>query len=344
MPMRSKGTKHRDAVNFEEALTEAKKASDRRRPFDVFLIDQRLGPGLSGIEVMEILKRVCPQSETIIFTGMEDPEEGLRAYKAGAFRYLPKPFKTEELLHILNSLSQYRKIQREREWLQVFSEIAERVLGCSTYQQASSIIAQEALRLGFQRARLYARSPANPDDLTGLSQAGINQVESFEGFHFSSASSPYLSQAMLSHEVQIFFGREFGAGMMDSAYGKTFIPPIGEWVVLPLWIGEKLNGLMVLENTTNDRQIHEEERRQLQLFTRLVAGNLERTRLYEREWKNTQRLDLLQRASVELLNVANQDEEKFWLTLLTLATANYALGIQPGLGISGGGRKHTSAR
>jgi GAF domain-containing protein/DNA-binding response OmpR family regulator len=315
----------RDAVNFEEALSEAKKASDRSRPFDVFLIDQRLGPGLSGIEVMEILKRICPQSETIIFTGMEDPEEGLRAYKAGAFRYLPKPFKTEELLHILDSLSQYRKIQREREWLQVFSEIAERVLSCSTYQQASSIIAQEALRLGFQRARLYACSPANPDDLTGLSQAGINQVESFEGFHFSSASSPYLSQAMLSHEVRIFFGREFGSGMMESAYGNAFIPPVGEWVVLPLWIGEKLNGLMVLENTTNDRQIHEEERRQLQLFTRLVSGNLERTRLYEREWKNTQRLDLLQRASVELLNVANQDEEKFWLTLLTLATANYAL-------------------
>ena len=315
----------RDAISFEEALAEAKQAADRGRPYDVFLIDQRLGPGLSGIEVMQVLKRICPQSETIIFTGMEDPEEGLHAYKAGAFRYLPKPFKTEELLHILESLSQYQKIQREREWLQVFSEIAERVLGCSTYQQASSIIAQEALRLGFQRARLLAYSPGDLDDLIGLSQAGIDQIEGFEGFHFSSASSPYLSQAMFSRETRIFYGREYGSGMMERAYGKVFVPPVGEWVVLPLWIGESLNGLMVLENTTADRQIYEEERRQLQLFARLVAGNLERTRLYEQEWKNTQRLDLLQRASVELLNIANQDEETFWLTLLTLATANYAL-------------------
>jgi ActR/RegA family two-component response regulator len=79
------------ASTLDEALRLAKTAVQTGQPYTVFLIDQRLGAGKDGIEAMEELRKVSPNSSAIIFTGIEDPEVGIRAYRAGAFRYLTKP-------------------------------------------------------------------------------------------------------------------------------------------------------------------------------------------------------------------------------------------------------------
>src|SRR5438094_663972 len=73
-------------------------------PFDVFLIDQRLGPGPDGIAVLQDLLRLSPRSEAIVFTRVGDEEAGMRAYRAGAYRYLHKPVRPQELVSILRSL------------------------------------------------------------------------------------------------------------------------------------------------------------------------------------------------------------------------------------------------
>src|SRR5215208_2250012 len=57
--------------------------------YEVFLIDQQLEDGENGIEVMQRLRKISPDTETIIFTGYDDSSVGMSAYQAGAFRYLP---------------------------------------------------------------------------------------------------------------------------------------------------------------------------------------------------------------------------------------------------------------
>src|SRR5512145_2564042 len=87
-----------DAVVATTAVEAHEAVHTAAQPFDVFLIDQRLGLDADGIAVFQELRRISPGTEGIIFTGIDDGEIGLRAYQAGAHRYLSKPFKTTELI------------------------------------------------------------------------------------------------------------------------------------------------------------------------------------------------------------------------------------------------------
>ena len=65
------------AVATATAAREAVQAATK--PFDVFLLDQRLdNPDVNGIALMQEFKVAQPQSDTIILTGYDDPEAGLR--------------------------------------------------------------------------------------------------------------------------------------------------------------------------------------------------------------------------------------------------------------------------
>src|SRR3990172_139657 len=81
------GAKADYSTSYEDALELVKQKLKSNKPYEVFLIDLRLGPGKDGIEVMQELRGISPDSDAIIFTGREDTDNGVRAYEAGAFRY-----------------------------------------------------------------------------------------------------------------------------------------------------------------------------------------------------------------------------------------------------------------
>ena len=143
------------ATAFEDARELVKKAVRRGKPYEVFLIDQRLGPGKDGIEVMQELRTISPDSDAIIFTGIEDTENGVRAYEAGAFRYISKPFENRELLFLLKSLKQWRTEQREHGWQKIFSSMMEEALQHESFYDVSRVVVNYALKLGFSRAHLF---------------------------------------------------------------------------------------------------------------------------------------------------------------------------------------------
>ena len=81
---------------------EAALASIESEPCDVVLLDVKM-PGLGGLEVIRRIKRDRPTLEVILLTGHGSPtiaEEGLRA---GAYDYLMKPVKIDELVRILRA-------------------------------------------------------------------------------------------------------------------------------------------------------------------------------------------------------------------------------------------------
>jgi DNA-binding NtrC family response regulator len=77
----------------EEAL-----AIGRRESFDVIVSDMRLGPNLSGLDVLRAYKSIQPESEVILITAFGSMETAIEAVKAGAFDYISKPFKLDEVL------------------------------------------------------------------------------------------------------------------------------------------------------------------------------------------------------------------------------------------------------
>ena len=66
------------------------------RPFDLILTDIRMLDG-NGMEVLRAAKELAPLTEVIIMTGYASVDTALEAMNLGAFCYLLKPLKMEEI-------------------------------------------------------------------------------------------------------------------------------------------------------------------------------------------------------------------------------------------------------
>ncbi len=75
--------------------------------FDLVITDHRL-PGLPGIELLGEIRRCSPRSAVILVTAYGDDAIRHRAREAGAFAFLDKPVKREEILTLVAQALQLR--------------------------------------------------------------------------------------------------------------------------------------------------------------------------------------------------------------------------------------------
>jgi DNA-binding NtrC family response regulator len=88
----------------------------RKGSYAAALVDMML-PEMDGMAVLEELKKVDPELVVLMITAYASVETAIAAMRRGAFDYVAKPFKHEELLHALaNGLNQ-RRLQDENRQL-----------------------------------------------------------------------------------------------------------------------------------------------------------------------------------------------------------------------------------
>jgi two-component system response regulator AtoC len=85
----------------------------KRESFEVIISDMKLGTQLSGLDVLRAYKAVQPESEVILITAFGSMETAIEAVKAGAFDYLSKPFKIQEVLLQVERALSNRDLVRE---------------------------------------------------------------------------------------------------------------------------------------------------------------------------------------------------------------------------------------
>ena len=66
--------------------------------FDVILLDVKMPGGIDGIEALREIKKIQPLAEVVMLTGHASMETSIEGMKLGAFDYLLKPMKLENLL------------------------------------------------------------------------------------------------------------------------------------------------------------------------------------------------------------------------------------------------------
>jgi two-component system response regulator PilR (NtrC family) len=103
----SEGYEVEASTSGEEAL-----AKHSSQAFDLILLDL-LMPGLDGIEVLKRIKRIDPQAMVIIITAYASVESAISAMKIGAFDYIQKPFKHDELLMTIDRALEHKRLQDE---------------------------------------------------------------------------------------------------------------------------------------------------------------------------------------------------------------------------------------
>lgn len=83
-------------------------------PCDVVLLDVKM-PGLGGLEVIRRIKAARPNVEVILLTGHGSAVSVQQGMEAGAFDYLMKPVKIDDLAHTLRAAGARRQAARREE-------------------------------------------------------------------------------------------------------------------------------------------------------------------------------------------------------------------------------------
>src|SRR5438874_8432591 len=139
--LRREGFEVAMAASGEEALA----VLDEDDNIDLVILDIML-PGISGIDTLRALRISNPSLPVIIITAFSSIDGAIEAMKHGAFHYIPKPFKNEEVVITVNKALEQRRLSRENERLR--GELAEK------YAYSNIIGKSDTMRKVFDLIRL----------------------------------------------------------------------------------------------------------------------------------------------------------------------------------------------
>jgi len=216
-----------EAASGEEALRLLE-----RTEYDVLLLDLSM-PGLGGMGVLQSLEAAEPSVEGIVLTAHATVSAAVEAMKLGAYDFLTKPFKLEELKAVLLKAVEKKRLRREN---QVLRRQVGREAGEHRIVSRSAAMAE----------LLETVARVAPSDLPVLveGESGAGKELVARALHDASprAAGPFVplncgafSEALLESEI---FGYERGAftgaqarklGLLEVAHGGTiFLDEIGE--------------------------------------------------------------------------------------------------------------------
>ena len=272
--------------------------------YDVIVMDIMM-PNLDGIQALKILKQTEPSPEVIMLTGNASVETAIEAMKAGAYDYLTKPCKIEELDILIRKAYERRALQKENLFMQVRLNRKE-----ATHQLVTNNRKMKELLSLVERAAQSESSVL----IQGESGVGkeliaqsIHRFSSRYGQAFIDINCGAIQDTLLESEM---FGYEKGAftnadsskpGLFELAdHGTLFLDEIGE---LSPRLQVKL--LRVLETRTFFRVGGV---KQVKVDIRLVAAT--NKNLQEEVQGNRFRQDLLYRINTVTVEIPPLRERK----------------------------------
>ena len=228
---------------FAEVAPDAEAALEllKDNAFDVILLDI-LMPGMDGIAMMKKLKADPAAPSIIVLTGRATVETAVEAMKHGAYDYLTKPYKLEELVILINRAFEYGRLKKQNQQFQQELIRQERPVEFV----GRSLKIRSILRLIEKTAPTDSTVFIQGESGTGkeLVANTVWRCSKRNGFPFVALNCATLSENLIESEL---FGHEKGA--FTSAYqakygivevadkGTLFLDEIGE---LPLGLQAKL--------------------------------------------------------------------------------------------------------
>ena len=80
--------------------------------FDLVLLDIRM-PKLDGISALKKIKAIAPETIVIMITAYASADTAIKAMKEGAYDYITKPFKVEEIKLVIKNALEKKNLQKE---------------------------------------------------------------------------------------------------------------------------------------------------------------------------------------------------------------------------------------
>lgn len=247
-----------------------------RGDYDLVLSDLKM-PNMGGLELLEAIKQHTPNVITVIMTGFGTVETAIEAMKRGAYDYILKPFKVEEVVHTIRRGLEKQKLQAE------------------------NLRLRETLSL-FKVSEAIAASLSLEEVLHTLVRAAIDEMDAdLVVVSFENGEGGYFERA---REVHPKFRPQGGLGLVDPAtlqlhfaedpvlrvHGKQGAKYFREqpeadhlqsFLATRLAMRDRTLGFLCAASFTVGRRFDEGQRKLLRMLADRASAAIENARLYE---------------------------------------------------------------
>ncbi len=201
--LRIEGFQATMSSNGEDALEKL-----RNNKVDILLTDLKL-PKMSGIQLLEKVKKDYPQIEVILITGFGTIETAVEAMRKGAYDYITKPINDQEVRLILQKIVEKKQILQENQDLKKIIDRTTPNSFCSLVGRSEKM--QKVYQIIESVASTNATILINGESGTGkgMTANAIHQSDRLRGDKpFVEVSCGALSETLLESEL---FGHVKGA-------------------------------------------------------------------------------------------------------------------------------------
>jgi len=246
----------------------------QRARYDMIISDLKM-PKMGGLELLKEVAKAHPDTLTVIMTGFGTVETAIDAMKRGAYDYILKPFKVEEIVHIVQRGLEKKRLTAEnlrlREALSLY-RVSEAIAASLSLDEVIATVADSALNEVradivstwlddgeggfFQRINAHAPNVPDGEELGCLdAQAMIERLKL--GF-------------VLEHSAR---AREL--------FAEHPARHVASLLAVPLKMRERLVGFIAVVSLTASKRFDEGQRKLLSIVASRAAAAIENARLYE---------------------------------------------------------------
>jgi response regulator RpfG family c-di-GMP phosphodiesterase len=243
--------------------------------YDLIISDLKM-PRMGGIELLEAIGTAAPNALTVIMTGFGTVETAIDAMKRGAYDYILKPFKVEEVIHVVQRGLEKQRLAAEnlrlREALSLY-KVSEAIAASLSLEEVLATVGDTALHeiqgdlvstwlddgegSFFERQRLVHSKAAGKGD--------------FGTFHKQVFIEYFANEnGLLEHGQR---GARFFDGKPDAALTSI--------IAVPLRMKTRLLGWICVASFSKNKRFDEGQRKLLSIVGSRAAAAIENARLYE---------------------------------------------------------------
>ncbi len=243
--------------------------------YDLVISDLKM-PRMGGIELLDAIGTAAPNALTVIMTGFGTVETAIDAMKRGAYDYILKPFKVEEVIHVVQRGLEKQRLAAEnlrlREALSLY-KVSEAIAASLSLEEVLATVGDTALHEiqgdlvstwlddgeggFFERQRLVHSKAAGKGDF------GAFDKQTFVDYFVA-------ENGLLEHGAK---GLRFFASKPEATLMSL--------ISIPLRMKTRLLGWIAVASFTKNKRFDEGQRKLLSIVGSRAAAAIENARLYE---------------------------------------------------------------
>jgi response regulator RpfG family c-di-GMP phosphodiesterase len=263
--------------------------------YDLVISDLKM-PRMGGIELLDAIGTAAPSALTVIMTGFGTVETAIDAMKRGAYDYILKPFKVEEVIRVVQRGLEKQRLAAEnlrlREALSLY-KVSEAIAASLSLDEVLATISDTALfELNgdfvstwlddgeggyFERQRLVQVPEAPPSSHGAADGVDARSI---------AASAPGAEYGLIAPGAFIEYYAAHSELLEQGAKASRFFssrpgPAVASLVSVPLRMKTRLLGWIAVASFTKQKRFNEGHRKLLSIVGSRAAAAIENARLYE---------------------------------------------------------------